>query len=352
MTTHTINNKLKALAFALFAGFSTVNADNTLSADKVFISAGETKTVTVNLSNDEDVAGVGIDIYLPEGLSFVATGNLDPATGEHPEMISSITDRVENIWMGQLSQREGAEFGILAIGGTIKAGTGAIATFNVKASDDFAADAAIIQYKNTGVNFNEFESRVINGKYQVTLSMDDIVIKKGGEAKVDICLNNPVEEIWGCGINITLPEGLDITEAVKTERTSEKDLLFKHLDDPHEVYIDFSSVNNKLIPGSEGAIVTLTFKAAEDLAEGTQVKLYNFQGNLLEEVPYQYLSEDVFVPVKIDDMTTGIENVNADVDADGGSEAVYDLSGRRISKNTKGIQIRKVNGKAVKVVVK
>lgn len=69
MTTHTINNKLKALAFALFAGFSTVNADNTLSADKVFISAGETKTVTVNLSNDEDVAGVGIDIYLPEGLS-------------------------------------------------------------------------------------------------------------------------------------------------------------------------------------------------------------------------------------------------------------------------------------------
>jgi len=350
MITLTINNKLKALAIALFAGFGTVNADNTLSADKLFISAGETKVVTVNLSNDEDVTAVGMDIYLPKGLSFVATGKLDPATETVPEMASSITDRVENMVLGQLSQKEGREFGVLAIYGKIKAGTGAIATFKVKASDDYAADKAEIRYKNTA-NFPEFTSKVIKGKFQVKLSMDDIIIKKGGEAKADICLENIAEEIWGCGINITLPEGLDITEAVKTERTSDKNILFKHLND-REVYIDLNSMNSKLITGSEGAIVTLTFKAAEDLADGAQVKLYNFQGNTWEGV--QYLCEDVVCTVKVDNEATGIEGVNADGydDVDSSSEAVYDLSGKRISKNTKGVQIRKVNGKTVKVVVK
>lgn len=351
MRTLTINKKLKALAIAMFAGFGTVNADNTLSADKLFISAGETKIVTVNLSNDEDVTVVGMDIYLPEGLSFVATGNVDPATETVPEMASSITDRVEDMEVGQLSQKEGREFGVLVIYGKIKAGTGAIATFKVKADDNYAADAAEIKYRNTGKNFQEFTSKVIKGNFQVTLSMDDILIKKGGEAKADICLENIAEEIWGCGLNITLPEGLDITEAVTTERSSNKNIIFKHLTD-REVYIDLHSMDKKLITGSKGAIVTLTFKAAEDLEEGVQVKLYNFQGNTWEGV--QYLCDDVVSTVKIDDETTGIESVNADgnADVDGSSEAVYDLSGKRISKETKGIQIRKVNGKAVKVIVK
>lgn len=350
MRTLTIDNKLKTLAIAMFAGFGTINADNTLSADKLFISAGETKTVTINLSNDEDIKGVGMDIYLPEGLSFVHAEESDPEIGVQ-DMVYSITDRVEDCWLEKLGQNieKGTEFGVFAIAGTIKAGTGAIATFDVQASKDFVADAAIIRYENTA-SIKPFTSRVINGKYQVTLSMDEILIKKGGETKSNIYLNNPAEELWGCGINITLPEGLDITEAVKTERTSNKDLIFKHLkEDSHEVYIDFSSMNNLTFPGKDGAIVTLTFKATEELEEGAQVKLYNFIGNTWDsEFPYE--SEDVVSTVKINNATgiTGVEDAD-----ETGAKAIYNVNGIRTDRMTKGINIvRKADGKVIKVIKK
>ena len=67
---------------------------------------------------------------------------------------------------------------------------------------------------------------------------------------------------------------------------------------------------------------------------GTNIKAFRAY------LPYKAPAEGGALRIVFDDVTTGIEGIEVN---DGGKTAIYDLSGRRVSRMTKGFYI--VNGK-------
>ena len=63
--------KIFSTLFVLFAGMTAFAQDATLTVDDVTLAAGETATVTLNVTNATNYIGAGMYINLPEGFTFV-----------------------------------------------------------------------------------------------------------------------------------------------------------------------------------------------------------------------------------------------------------------------------------------
>ena len=76
------------------------------------------------------------------------------------------------------------------------------------------------------------------------------------------------------------------------------------------------------------------------------IGMYKYNGANIQGfrayLPYTAPAEGGALRMVFDDVTTGIEGIEVN---DGGKTAIYDLSGRRVSRMTKGLYI--VNGKKV-----
>ena len=91
---------------------------------------------------------------------------------------------------------------------------------------------------------------------------------------------------------------------------------------------------------ADASIYTLQNKSTHGIGmykyNGTNIKAFRAY------LPYKAPSEGGALRIVFDDVTTGIEGIEVN---DGGKTAIYDLSGRRVSRMTKGLYI--VNGKKV-----
>ncbi|MBQ9361975.1 MAG: hypothetical protein IJT97_00990, partial [Bacteroidaceae bacterium] len=63
--------KIFSTLFVLFAGMTAFAQDATLTVDDVTLAAGETATVTLNVTNATNYIGAGMYINLPEGFTFI-----------------------------------------------------------------------------------------------------------------------------------------------------------------------------------------------------------------------------------------------------------------------------------------
>ncbi len=113
---------------------AATGADNYLSIDALTIKPGETKTVTVNLTNTESIQGLQCNVKLPQGLSFAtkASGKID---------ISNDADRGDGFTLSSSLQEDGSlTVATLNFEGDAYVGkTGTVFTFKVKASEDMSA---------------------------------------------------------------------------------------------------------------------------------------------------------------------------------------------------------------------
>lgn len=109
-----------------------VHAQTSFSVDDLYIQPGETKEVTVRMTCTEDVAGFQMDIFVPEGVTFVKNNkgryktNLSPSDASLPLSISEQTNGALRI------------MAVDAGGDYIEAGTNAVLTIEVTASNDIA----------------------------------------------------------------------------------------------------------------------------------------------------------------------------------------------------------------------
>ena len=118
------------IAFLLLAICNKIVADDQLTASNVSMYPGDSKEVSVVLTNDETYVGFQFDLYLPDGLtveSFSGNSNRLPE-GTTPQMAQ---------------QSDGSyRFVVAALGGNPIAGNdGPVLTLTVKAGDSIAANA-------------------------------------------------------------------------------------------------------------------------------------------------------------------------------------------------------------------
>lgn len=89
------------IAVAAILGINA-NAEQKVFIEDFAISAGETKTISLNLSNSDEIAEIQCDVYLPEGVTFTSLGDFN-------------ADRVENASGAFAQEKDAAEQGDGAI---------------------------------------------------------------------------------------------------------------------------------------------------------------------------------------------------------------------------------------------
>lgn len=373
MMNKNIFRKMSAAALLLFAGLGVANADNKLSMGNLFIKPGETKTVEINLQNDDEISIINCFINLPKGLTLIESGD-EPVvdkdeTGATTDSIcfykTAKTSRTEGIAKVQISQNdrqraEGGQQYTLLIWDfplatkKVSAGNGAVITLDVKAAAEFPekvqdltlTDMDVLVGKNK-VEVNDTLAKVINAvsDYNVTLSSEDVTAKAGEEVTIPVSLANKAE-FWSYIVYANIPANLQLVKAEPASRCNGEIKTKEIGDGLYRFFFVPSDLKN--ITGNEGAILNLTVKTADDFAADTTLTLSNFNGMNMDEL--YYYAEDLTVNVKFD-QTSGI-NTAADGNSADANSAVYDLSGRRVSSNAKGVLLKKVNGKMTKVIVK
>lgn len=364
-----IFRKLSAAALLLLAGFGVANADNKLSMGNLFIKPGETKTVEINLQNDDEISFISCFINLPKGLSLVENGEKDveknAETGDTISVVNFFkaakTDRSKDINKVQISQNdrqraEGGQQYTLMVWDfplatkTLSAGNGSVIAFDVKADAEFPAKVQQLTLADIdvrGAEISDTFTNVINAvsDFNVALSSEGAMVKAGEEITIPVSLKNNAK-FWSYVVYANIPANLQLT---KVEPASRCNGQIAQKEMGNGVYRFFYVPNDlKNITGNDGAILNLTVKAADDFAADTLITLRNFSGMDMDEL--YYYAEDLNVSVKFD-QTSGI-NTAADDNSVASKSAVYDLSGRRVSSDSKGVLLKKVNGKMVKVIVK
>ena len=113
---------------------AATGADNYLSVGAISIKPGETKTVSVDMTNTEGIQGLQCSIDLPEGLSFAtkSNGKID---------ISNNTDRGDGFTLSSSLQDDGS-LTVATVnfeGDSYYGNSGTIFTFKITANEDLAA---------------------------------------------------------------------------------------------------------------------------------------------------------------------------------------------------------------------
>ena len=383
---------------AVTAGTATGNPQLTIS--EVSIKAGESATVSLNLTNgDFAVSALQFDIALPAGITLDQI-----STTERLANHQLTTSTVNGLLRVILTNTQNA-----AITGT----EGAILTLAVTAADDFEAgtvtlsnivmaNASAQQHKTAAVSYDIVAEKEpepvkgdLNGDFIVdqqdfdiitdmvlgktdateeadlnedgTVNLDDLAemarIINAPEAtaqaapentklffeefamdadqtqEVSIVLENPDFQVWQAQFDIRMPETMSIVE-------SEGITLLRNSADSHQLgTIQQDNVTtvvvytNSLqnIEGTDGALLKLTVKTAADFEEGI-VRLENIKLVQQQGETVQIADSELTVT------TTGIDDITLD---NGQHVKVYNLQGQRVNGQAlnKGVYI--VNGKKV-----
>ena len=171
-----------------------------------------------------------------------------------------------------------------------------------------------------------------------SLSIDPFVITKGGEAEVSIGLNNPYDEITLVQFDLQLPVGLSVKQnsgiyiCVMAGRSPKHSFEVNEVEG--RVRFLLHSSNNDVISGKEGTIVKIKLVANEKY-EGGDIRLENI---LIVTPGEKEIKPDDVIINGIDDVQMNQLPLSS----------VYNLSGQKLEKPRKGINI--IDGR--KVVVK
>lgn len=279
----------KLMTLLALAGFSTAAmAEVKVTIDEFEIHKNEVKTVAIQIQNNESdqIATFGGDIYLSEGLEFVAFDD-----DEFITIDKTSTGRWTNKHDFAATVRKDIEgnplrFYIMALsdGKYLKGTEGDVLKFQVKATEDIPENGATIELKDAtaGKEAVSATAKIINADRAIIFaSADDLEIAPGDTKTISLSLNNSVA-LTALQGTIVLPEGLAIVPNDDDELFTLADRTASHMLDGKAVeggyMFQLFSMKNKDFKGNEGVILTFDVVADESLAEESEITISGLVG--------------------------------------------------------------------------
>lgn len=347
---------LSALALLLVSGSASAQTMK-FSADKVFITPGETATVSLKLENDVDVKSFSGTITLPEGLSFV-TDNVNDAGITY--YVCEAGERYADATCS-LTGRDGQTGKFMIYGSSPSQGDGDVVfTFDVQAGENLVATGDILFSALKGAyGFEEyaqddFVSPYYSNDFVITPVFGDLSIAPGETKTISMELNS-AEPLVSYQCYINMPEGLtiDMASFATTDRTVNHNVKaqVQNNGDIKVILYGKPGKDNKFI-GEEGAVFTFDVTADESLAESAQIlvkDMFSCAMADLDSPQVTFYSPDVLINVT-NTLTSGINNAAEGRYSD--ADAIYSINGVRTKSLQRGVNIVKKDGKTIKVVKK
>ena len=261
------------------------------------IVPGDTKTISLNLDNENVYRGFQTDIVLPEGLSIVKQTNnslaISPTSRASSFALSSneIGDRTTRL-LCYSAQYE-----------TISGNSGALVNIQVKASSDFAG--GYVQLKNTifsnenNQDVNMDDSQVsVQTKEQNFISVADDEVTAGKGKAFALQLTNETS-LTACQFDVAVPSGLslDLEKCSVTGRcSSSHQLTSKDLGNGRYRFVCMSMDNTTFV-GHSGTILNLWVNAEASARDHKKVKVENvvFSDAKAQTYRFEPISFDVNV---------------------------------------------------------
>lgn len=198
----------------------------------------------------------------------------------------------------------------------------------------------------------------INAQSKASFRVQDVTVAVGQEVEIPVIVDNPLE-FNGLQMSVTLPEELAFApyENVKTtKRAKWAKLNAARCEDTHAIasgkapknnkltFVAYSSQNDPFV-GKTGEILKFKVKTTENATPGVYyVNMDNMEFSDMQNKSVEQDAMTVKVTVVEASETTGVESVNT---SDDSYSDVYNIQGRRVKDNTRGIIIKN-NHKYVK----
>lgn len=351
MTNTNFFKGLSAMAFFLVASMASAQTVK-FTADKVFVTPGETATVTVSVESDVDVKSFSGEIVLPEGLSFVeAKGNHEYAC----ELGENFADAEKS-----LSGTDGRNAKFL-VGGTYAVqDKNVLFTFevqaagNIPATDDIEFKNLVAAYKYDKYTADDFTSMFVNNNFVVSPIISDFTILPGETKTVEIAFETEQPlTLFNCVIQLSEGLSIDAKSIKNTEFSANHKVSTTERNNGLFVGLNprITAEDNKI--NTKGAVMTFDVTAAEDFGMGGEIVLTEILCNA-QEVAYESPIIELYSPDVVATVTngtaTGVNGIDANIY--GNAEGIYNLNGMRTDRLQKGVNIIKQSGKTIKVIKK
>ena len=349
--------KKTILSVLLLIVCGTVLAENKMTASDVTIKAGENAELTISIENDMNVAAFDFRLYLPEGIAVVWDNDLGDYAWDWCERVPG-NARGSFFDMTPLPSNDGSLlFGANSgTSGKILSGTsGPVLTITLHADANAVSSTGqlkLIAFSNEDGTQSAKPADVTFNITVVTENMNrmtakDVVIKEGKKAELMVSIDNCIN-VAAFDFRLYLPEGIivawdddledyawDWCERVpRNSKGSFFSMTPLATDDGSLLFGANSGTSGKILDGTSGPVLKITLQAAKGASSGKgQLKTISFS------------NEDGTESAKPDDFTFNItvsdgDGIN-DIKQDELDANIYNLSGQRLSKMQKGINVQK-----------
>lgn len=344
-------------------------ADNevVMSLEKAYLTPGEQATLTIKLSTSVEVGSVGATINLPKGITFVQGKDWGDGSFDIDYSVTDLSKKSTIIF--STTNPSKACFAVAKTSNFKKDTNGDLLTFKVNVAKDFGIYGNVVLDEGLGAladvkedgsftvqewKMDDTTTKVFNNNELTYPSVDDFSIEPGETKKISLNLTDEKHLISILSYNVQLPVGLSIDP----DSYDVVEARIPH----HEVIVD-TKARIRIIPdgstddldffGTSGALVTFEVKADENFKEDGTIKFYDFLATTKADDNKnfsQYYAKDFTIKVKKGNTATGINNIESDFASK--ADGIYTISGLKVDKLVKGINIVVKDGKATKVVKK
>lgn len=316
-----------------------------------FLTPGEKGVVAVSMNNPAPVEGFQGKIILPEGLTFVTSSDReDRFNVAKCERTSKFS-----IALAKTNEHEAAFLGF-TMSSAVSAGSGNIFTFevnvdkNFKGTSDIKLTKAEIGMDGATYYPTDTTGMVADVADEMKVSSPELTVVEGSPATVKVGLDFQKEFLRVLTFNVELPEGLSIVDEswkVAADRCTNHNAAIVN----NYFSILYDDIFGKLeFSKKDGDVCSFDVVADEKFVDGSEIVLKNFNGVAnIEGVNTPFYSEDLHIKVT-KGTTTGINNIESEFAAK--ADGIYTISGVKVDKLVKGVNIVVKDGKATKIVKK
>ena len=228
-----LNSLLTLVALIIISNLNA-KAENRFYIDDFIMYTGETKELSINLTNDVAFTGFQADLYLPNGLEVVQ---------EDGDYIFDLTDRKGSDHSISTERQDNGAIRLLCYSLKLKefSGTsGALVKFSVKASDDFRGD---FQINIKDITFSQKDLT----EYNFASSVTNIV---GKTLAKSITIDKPA-------VSLKATETAALVATVLPETTTDKAVTWKS-DNEAVATVDANGVVTAIAVGEANITATTT----------------------------------------------------------------------------------------------
>ena len=362
-------SRLSMFILGLFVSLGVLAGNEVaMTVEKAYLIPGQTAKLTIKLNNTVVVGTVGATINLPEGLSFVKSNEEEDGTYTP---VMSTTDYSKKASLVTVTTKPNIAHFTVGKNTPFQPGNGDLITFDVNVAEDFAIKGDVVlneilgayaEYdENDNIKLEQYpgeptSTTVYNENELCYPSVADFSINPGERKTITLDLKDEKHLISLLGWNVAMPEGLSIDpdsyEAVKA-RIPYHDVAIKVsgrlVIRPNATSLKFEDLDFK---GTSGPLVSFDVIADEKFSGDTTIKFYNFEATTkaIDGKVDNYYAKDITVKVTKGNPSTVINNIESDFASK--ADGIYTISGLKVDKLVKGINIVVKDGKATKVVKK